>query len=185
MKRRIDLPVLAGLVLLRCLSRTLPALADEEKPLAFVPPEIQGLWEIAEIDFAGISAVGPEEVGTFVGRRIGIGNAHMDLFGYRCRIDRYEAELIDNVAGFFGERFLFSSDLKTAGLRKAPDFYPERLMLELKCAEVDRPAVAEEDAVFFCLAGARLDGKEFNYFGEGVLVTSCDGADYILRRVAK
>jgi len=185
MKRRIDLPVLAGIALLLCLARTLPALAEDSKTLAFVPPEIQGLWEIAEIDFRGISAVGPDEAGKFVGRRIGIGNAHMDLFGYRCRIDRYEAELVDNAAGYFGERFLFSHDLKTPGLRKAPDFYPERLVLELKCAEEDRPAVAEEDAVFFCLGGGRLDGKGFDYFGEGVLVTSCDGADYVLRRIAE
>ncbi|WP_193181450.1 hypothetical protein [Nisaea sediminum] len=185
MKRFIERPALVGLVILLCLIRTLPTLADEDKPLAFVPPEIHGLWEIAEIDFAGISAVGPEEVGKFVGRRIEIGNAHMDLFGYRCRVDRYEAELVDNVAGFFGERFLFSNDLKTAGLRKAPDFYPERLMLELKCAEADRPEVAEEDAIFFCLGSDRLDGKGFDYFGEGVLITSCDGANYFLRQVAR
>ncbi|WP_420405369.1 hypothetical protein [Nisaea sp.] len=185
MKRCIERPVRVGLALLLCLCLTPPALADEEKPLAFVPPEIHGLWEIAEIDFAGISAVGPEEVGRFVGRRIEIGNAHMDLFGYRCRVDRFEAELIDNNVGFFGERFLFSNGLKTAGLRKAPDFYPERLMLELKCAEEDRPAVAEEDAIFFCLAGERLDGKGFDSFGEGVLVTSCDGANYVLRRIAE
>ncbi|UUX49724.1 hypothetical protein NUH88_20285 [Nisaea acidiphila] len=162
-----------------------PVGAETDKPLTFLPDEIQGLWEIAEIDYGGISAVGPDEVGKFVGRRIRIGNADLDLFGYRCRIDRYEAELIDNEAGFFGERFLFSNDLATAGLRKAPDFYPERLMLELKCAEGDRPPVREEDAIFFCLGGGRLDGKGFDYFGGGVLVTSCDGAYYVLQRVSE
>lgn len=183
-KCRFDIPAFAGLAVLTAFCWALPVrAADGDRPLTFLPVDIQGLWEIAEIDYAGISAVGPDEVGKFVGRRIRIGNADLDLFGYRCRVDRFEAELIDNAAGFFGERFLFSNDLETAGLRKAPDFYLERLMLELKCAEGDRPSVREEDAIFFCLGGDRLDGKGFDYFGEDVLVTSCDGAHYILQRV--
>lgn len=158
--------------------------AQTEPEFGFLPRQIQGSWEIEEVDFSGISAVGPEEAEHFVGRRIEIGNSHLDIFGYRCRIDRYEAELIDNRTGHFGERWLFSNDLKATGLRKAPDFYPDRLQVEMGCAEDNRPVIADEDSVFFCIAGDRLDGKGFDYFGGDILVTSCDGPHYILRRVA-
>lgn len=170
------------IVLIGLIAHVPAARAQDRSAFGFVPRQIQGLWEIVEVDFSGISAVGPEEAGRFVGRRIEIGNSHLDAIGYRCRIDRYEAEMIDNRTGYFGERWLFSNDLKSAGLRKAPDFYPDWLKLELNCAEDDQPAVADEDAVFFCIAGNRLEGKGFDYFGGDFLVTSCDGPNYILRR---
>ena len=168
----------AGLVL-----QVPQAIAQNESSFGFLPEEIQGTWQVEAVDFSGITAVGPEEAARFVGRRIVIGNSDLDVFGYRCRIDRYAAELIDNRVGYFGERFLFSNDLEVAGLRKAPDFYPDWLNIELVCADEGRPVIADEDAAFFCIAGDRLEGKSFGYFGADFLVTSCDGPDYILRRV--
>jgi len=159
--------------------------AQNQPSFAFLPGQIQGIWEIEEIDFSGISAVAPEDAEPFIGRHIEIGNSRLDIFGYRCRVDRYEAELIDNRAGYFGERWLFSNDLKSADLRKAPDFYPDWLQVELSCAEDNRPAVTEADSVFFCISGNQMDGKSFDYFGGDVLVTSCDGPNYILRRVVR
>lgn len=148
-----------------------------------MPNQIQGVWVIEEADFSGITAVTPEQAEPFIGGRIEITNSHLDVLGYRCRVDRYAAELIDNTAGYFGERWLFSNGLKSEGLRKAPDFYPDWLKVELTCADESRPSIDEKDALFFCTAGDSMDGKAFDYFGGDFLVTSCDGPNYILRRV--
>ena len=116
-KAALQIIVFIGLI-----AHVFPVRAEDQPAVGFVSPQLQGLLEIVEIDFSGITAVG---------RRIEIGNSHLDVLGYRCRIDRYEAEMIDNRTGYFGERWLFSNDLKSAGLRKAPDFYPDWLKLEL------------------------------------------------------